>query len=73
MTVEYEPPVEQIKAAYERLCKSKHKPSKKIIAKDGTMVGYILNNTAYIGSWQYPADGSIFKEWMKLNHITLKK
>ena len=73
MPVEYEPPVEQIKTDYERLCKSKHKPSKKIIAKDGTMVGYILKNTAYIGSWQYPVDGSIFKEWMKLNHITLKK
>lgn len=72
MPVEYEPPVEKIKAVYERLCKSKHKPSKKIIAKDGTMVGYILNNTAYIGSWQYPAYGSMFKEWMKLNHITLK-
>lgn len=73
MPVEYEPPVEEIKADYERLCKSKHKPSKKIIAKDGTMVGYILNNTAYIGSWQYPVDGFTFKEWMKLNHITLKK
>ena len=72
MPVEYEPPVEEIKANYEKLCKAGKKPTAKIIAKDGTMVGYILNNRAIIGTWEYPADGFTFKEWMKLNHITLE-
>ena len=67
----YEPPVEEIKAEYDRLVASGKKPEAKICDINGTMVGYVLNDTAYIGSWHYWAHGINFSNWLELNNLKL--
>ena len=67
----YEPPVEQIQADYDRLVASGKKPEAKICDIKGTMVGYVLNDTAYIGSWHYYAHGINFNNWLELNNLKL--
>ena len=67
----YEPPVEEIKAEYDRLVANGKKPSAKICDIKGTMVGYVLDNTAYIGSWHYYVRDIIFSDWLELNNLKL--
>ena len=67
----YEPPVEQIQADYDRLVASGSKPKAKICDLKGTMVGYVLNDMAHIGSWHYYVHGIIFSDWLELNNLKL--
>lgn len=69
----YEPPVEEIKAEYDRLVASGKKPEAKICDINGTMVGYVLGETAYIGSWHYYIHGIIFDDWLELNNLKLDR
>lgn len=46
----YEPPVEEIKAEYDKLVAGGTKPKAKICGLKGTTVGYVLNDMAHIGS-----------------------
>ena len=68
---QYEPPIEQTKADYDRLVASGKKPEAKICDINGTMVGYVLGDTAYIGSWNYYVHGIIFNDWLELNNLKL--
>ena len=65
----YDPPVDQIKAKYEKLIAERQPVEAKICDAEGTLVGYILNGTAIIGSWSYAADGYTFKQWVELNNV----
>lgn len=65
----YEPPVDEIKAKYEKLIAERQPVEAKICDVEGTLVGYILNGTAIIGSWSYAADGYTFKQWVELNNV----
>lgn len=69
----YEPPVEEIKAAYDKLVANGKKPEAKICDINGTMVGYVLEDTAYIGSWNYWAHGIVFSDWLELNNLKLDR
>lgn len=68
-TVEYEPPLDEIKAKYEKLIAERRPVEAKICDAEGTLVGYILNGIAYIGCWTYEADGWTFKHWVELNNV----
>lgn len=68
---QYEPPIEQTKADYDRLVASGKKPEAKICDISGTMVGYVLNDMAHIGSWHYYVHGIIFSDWLELNNLKL--
>ena len=65
----YEPPVDEIKAKYDKLIAERKPVEAKICDVEGTLVGYILNGTAIIGSWSYAADGYTFKQWVELNNV----
>lgn len=65
----YEPPVDEIKAKYDQLIAERKPVEAKICDAEGTLVGYILNGTACIGSWSYAADGYTFKQWVELNNV----
>lgn len=65
----YEPPVDEIKAKYDQLIAERKPVEAKICDAEGTLVGYILNGTAIIGSWSYVADGYTFKQWVELNNV----
>ena len=67
----YEPPVDQIKADYDKLVASGKKPEAKICDIKGTMVGYVLDGIACIGSWHYHAYGIVFHDWLELNNLKL--
>ena len=67
--VEYDPPVDEIKAKYDQLIAERRPVEAKICDAEGTLVGYIINGTARIGSWSYSADESIFKQWVELNNV----
>lgn len=67
----YEPPVEEIKAEYDKLVASGNKPEAKICDLTGTMVGYVLAEMAHIGSWHYYVHGVIFEDWLELNNLKL--
>ena len=69
--VEYDPPVDEIKAKYDKLIAERQPVDAKICDAKGTLVGYILNGTARIGSWSYAADESIFKQWVELNNVNV--
>ena len=69
--VEYEPPIDEIKAKYDRLIAERQPVDAKICDAKGTLVGYIRYGIAYIGSWVYNADESIFKRWVELNNVTV--
>lgn len=67
----YEPPVDEIKAKYDKLIAERKPVEAKICDIKGTMVGYVLNDTAYIGSWYYYAHGINFNNWLELNNLKL--
>jgi len=67
--VEYDPPVDEIKAKYDKLIAERQPVEAKICDAEGTLVGYIINGTARIGSWSYLTDEFIFKQWVELNNV----
>lgn len=60
--IEYEPPVDEIKAKYDKLIAERRPVEAKICDAEGILVGYIFNGTAYNGSWAYVASGYMFKQ-----------